>query len=210
MTKLIVVFSRHKLEFSVLLWRINISEQTWCCDIWKACCNQRYGWCLFAQGSKTNKQGTFFPIENVWKHTKDILCSVWLKSVVLRLILKTIAIIWEFISMKYMSLGQNCYSSRFTFIVVNWSNSELDLMVQASLNVRKLKLMWKISGFVWATISAEYMYLRNYCRTLGTIFRFTFVVKHKSSPESDVMLFDILTFCLLCLVSSMKCLRPSD
>ena len=83
LAKLIVVFSRRQLVFSVLLWRINISKQTWCCDIWKACCNQRYRWCLFAQGSKTNKEGTFFPIENVWKHTKDILCSVWLKALYL-------------------------------------------------------------------------------------------------------------------------------
>ena len=50
------------------------------------------------------------------------------------------------------------------------------------------------------------MYLsRNYC-----IFQFTFIVIHRSSSESKVMLFGSLTFCLLCLVSNMKCLRPCD
>ena len=50
------------------------------------------------------------------------------------------------------------------------------------------------------------MYLsQNYC-----IFQFTFIVIHRSSSESNVMLFGSLTFCLLCLVSNMKCLRPCD
>ena len=50
------------------------------------------------------------------------------------------------------------------------------------------------------------MYLsRNYC-----IFQFTFIVIHRSSQESNMMLFGSLTFCLLCLVSNMKCLRPCD
>ena len=50
------------------------------------------------------------------------------------------------------------------------------------------------------------MYLsRNYC-----IFQFTFIVIHRSSSELNVMLFGSLTFCLLCLVSNMKCLCPCD
>ena len=44
--------------------------------------------------------------------------------------------------------------------------------------------MWKISGFVWATISAEYMYLsRNYCKTLGTIFPIYFRCQTQIEPR---------------------------
>ena len=71
-----------------------------------------------------------------------------LKSVVLKLILKTIAIIWEFISMKYMSLDRNCYSSRFTFIAVNWSNSELDMMVFDILST-VFSLKYEVSPSQW-------------------------------------------------------------
>ena len=44
--------------------------------------------------------------------------------------------------------------------------------------------MWKISGFVWATISAGYMYLsRNYCKTLGTIFPIYFRCQTQIEPR---------------------------
>ena len=44
--------------------------------------------------------------------------------------------------------------------------------------------MWKISGFVWATISAEYMHLsRNYCKTLGTIFPIYFRCQTQIEPR---------------------------
>ena len=77
----------------------------------------------------SEKQSELKTIENVWKHSKHVVCSVWFKSGVLKLMLKIIPIIWEFISTKYMSLGRNCYSSRFTFVVVNWSNTEYDMIV---------------------------------------------------------------------------------
>ena len=76
------------------------------------------------------------------------------------------------------------------------------IMVQACLNIRKLELMCKISGFVQEIISAKYLYHgRSYCktRTLGTICPI-FVVIHRSSPESvgrdNLLMFSPFVYCI--------------
>ena len=87
-----------------------------------------------------------------------------------------------FFSTKYESLSKNC---RETFeavhciycrcckqikLIVNWMWL-LRLVLSFCLNVRQMKLICKISGYVWEIISANmYMYLSwNYCKTFRAV-----------------------------------------
>ena len=67
-------------SFFFKLWKINIFKQTLFCDIWRAYCNQQYGWFLIALAPRLNKEQMHFSIANIWQYFRHVLCSVWLKS----------------------------------------------------------------------------------------------------------------------------------
>ena len=69
-----------------------------------------------------------------------------------------------------------------------------------------MKLMCKISGFLWEIISAKYMYLgQNYCKMSWAVYSIYFRVHTQIEPRirRDVL----FMFCpwLLCLVLNLKC-----
>ena len=179
----------------------NNSKQAWCCDTWKAYCNQRYWLCLFSQGLRKNRKGIHFSIANVWKHSKHVLYSVWLKIGVLKLKLKTI-------SQPFESLlpPNTCLLVRIAIHPDLLLLSQCDRLISLCLNIRKLKLMCKISGFVWEIISAKYMYLSwNYCNMLGTVYPiyFRFVIQTEPRIGRD----DFMVFCpfVYCVWSQVLC-----
>ena len=68
-----------------------------------------------------------------------------------------------------------------------------------------MKLMCKISGFLWEIISAKYMYLgQNYCKMFRAVYSIYFRVHTQIEPRIGCDVLFMFCPCLLCLVSKFK------
>ena len=69
-----------------------------------------------------------------------------------------------------------------------------------------MKLMCKISGFLWEIISAKYMYLgQNYCKMFRAVYSIYFHVHTQIEPRIGRDVLFMFCPCLLCLVLNLKC-----
>ena len=69
-----------------------------------------------------------------------------------------------------------------------------------------MKLMRKISGFLWEIISAKYMYLgQNYCKMFRAVYSIYFRVHTQIEPRIGHDVLFMFCPCLLCLVLNLKC-----
>ena len=69
-----------------------------------------------------------------------------------------------------------------------------------------MKLMCKISGFLWEIISAKYMYLgQNYCKMFRAVYSIYFRVHTQIEPRIGRDVLFMFCPCLLCLVLNLKC-----
>ena len=156
------------------MWKINIFEQTLFCDIWRAYCNQQYGWFLIALAPRLNKQRMHFSIANIWQYFRHVLCSIWLKSQSIEVNVKNYS---NHLRVYFCSSDRDVLHQQFSFwndSVSPYSAQQLPVLPCALINIHVICFVGSAILYVsclYTLLTQKYNITPNTRLLVGTVVR---------------------------------------